>query len=126
MAPASGDHVGPYQVVALLGAGGMGMVYRARDTRLGRDVAIKVISDGMAHEPERLKRFADEARAAGAIEHPAILGVHDVGMHEGTPADAAGVSQILPLMVNATGDGRAVADTYTRRTSVLYLVEGLR
>jgi eukaryotic-like serine/threonine-protein kinase len=85
MALAPGDRLGPYHVVAFLGAGGMGVVYRARDTRLGRDVAIKVVSDGMAHEPERLKRFEDEARAAGALQHPAILSVHDVGTHEGAP-----------------------------------------
>ena len=85
MSLAPGDRVGPYQVVALLGAGGMGLVYRARDTRLRRDVALKVISDGMACEPEHLKRFQDEARAAGALQHPAILAVYDVGTHEGAP-----------------------------------------
>ena len=80
-----GIRVGPYEIVAQIGAGGMGEVYRARDTRLGRDVAIKVLPAEFAEDPERLKRFEREARATAALSHPNILDVHDVGTFEGVP-----------------------------------------
>ena len=79
-----GASLGPYVVVAPLGAGGMGEVYRARDERLGRDVAVKVLPAGLAGDPERLRRFANEARAAAAISHPNVLAVYDVET-AGTP-----------------------------------------
>ena len=75
---ASGARMGPFEIVAPLGAGGMGEVYRARDTRLERDVAIKVLPPDVANDPVRLDRFAREARAAAALNHPNILAVHDV------------------------------------------------
>ena len=81
----SGSRLGPYEVVSALGAGGMGEVYRARDTRLGRDVAIKVLPTAFAADPERLARFEQEARAAAALNHPNILAVHDLGQHAGAP-----------------------------------------
>ncbi len=74
-----GTRLGPYEIVAPLGAGGMGEVYRARDTRLGRDVAIKVLPAEFAADPERLRRFEQEARAVAALYHPNILAIHDVG-----------------------------------------------
>jgi Tol biopolymer transport system component len=77
--------VGPYEVVAPIGAGGMGEVYRARDERIGRDVAIKVLPADFAADPDRLRRFEQEARAAGQLNHPNILTVHDTGTHEGAP-----------------------------------------
>jgi TolB-like protein/Flp pilus assembly protein TadD len=80
-----GTLLGPYEIVALVGAGGMGEVYRARDERIGRDVAIKVLPPEFATDRERLRRFEQEARAAGALDHPNILAVHDVGTHEGSP-----------------------------------------
>jgi Tol biopolymer transport system component/serine/threonine protein kinase len=80
-----GTLLGPYEIVALVGAGGMGEVYRARDERIGRDVAIKVLPPKFATEGERLRRFEQEARAAGALNHPNILAVHDVGSFEGSP-----------------------------------------
>jgi eukaryotic-like serine/threonine-protein kinase len=80
--PEVGGRLGPYELVSPLGVGGMAEVYRARDTRLGRDVAIKLLDFESARHPERLRLFEHEARAAGAIEHPAIVAVHDVG-HEG-------------------------------------------
>ncbi len=80
-----GTRLGPYEVLAPLGAGGMGEVYRARDTRLSRDVAIKVVHPGLASDPDRLSRFEKEARAAAQLDHPNVLVVHDVGSHEGSP-----------------------------------------
>jgi eukaryotic-like serine/threonine-protein kinase len=80
-----GGYVGPYEILASIGAGGMGEVFRARDTRLGRDVAIKVLLHGMAEDAERLRRFEQEARALAALSHPNVLVVHDVGTHDGAP-----------------------------------------
>jgi serine/threonine protein kinase len=80
-----GQALGPYRVLEQLGAGGMGEVYRARDPRLGRDVAIKVLPRQFAADADRLRRFEQEARAASALNHPNILVVHDVGTHEGAP-----------------------------------------
>jgi Tol biopolymer transport system component len=80
-----GTRLGPYEIVALLGAGGMGEVYRARDSRLGRDVAVKVLPRAMAGDPEREQRFEAEARAAGALNHPNIVTLHDVGVADGAP-----------------------------------------
>ena len=80
-----GAHLGPYEIRSFLGSGGMGEVYRAHDARLGRDVAIKVLPESASSDPERLKRFEREARAAAALNHPSILAVHDVGTHEGSP-----------------------------------------
>jgi serine/threonine protein kinase len=85
MTIAAGCHLGPYEVVAPIGAGGMGEVYRARGTRLGRDVAIKVLRAEFAADPERLRRFEQEARAVAALNHPNILALYDVGTHEGAP-----------------------------------------
>ena len=85
MTIANGTLLGPYEILALLGAGGMGEVYRARDTRLGREVAVKVLPQGFASDPDRLRRFEQEARAAGHLDHPNILVIHDVGTHAGSP-----------------------------------------
>ena len=76
---------GPYEIVAPLGAGGMGEVYRARDTRLQRDVALKTLLLAVDSDPARQRRFLDEARAAGALNHPNILSVYDVGVEGATP-----------------------------------------
>jgi tRNA A-37 threonylcarbamoyl transferase component Bud32/tetratricopeptide (TPR) repeat protein len=81
----AGVSLGPYRILAPLGAGGMGEVYRARDSRLGRDVAIKVLPAQFSRDPERLKRFEQEARAAGTLNHPNICTLHDLGTHEGAP-----------------------------------------
>ena len=75
----AGTRLGPYEILSPLGAGGMGEVYRARDTRLGRDVAIKVLPQAWAADPERLRRFEGEARAASALSDPHIVAVFDVG-----------------------------------------------
>ena len=72
-----GTRLGPYEIVATLGGGGMGDVYRARDSRLGREVALKVLRDELDLDRERLRRFAQEARSASALNHPNIVIVHD-------------------------------------------------
>ncbi len=80
-----GTRLGPYEILATLGAGGMGEVYRARDSRLKRDVAIKVLPPSFSKDPERLRRFELEAQAAGSLNHPGITAVYDFGTHEGAP-----------------------------------------
>jgi eukaryotic-like serine/threonine-protein kinase len=85
MSLTTGTRLGPYEIVAPLGAGGMGEVYRAHDSRLGREVAVKVLPTSFAADAERLRRFEQEARATGALNHPNILGVYDIGSHEGAP-----------------------------------------
>src|SRR5712692_4950312 len=81
----TGTKVGPYEILAPLGAGGMGEVYRARDTRLGREIALKVLPETFARESDRLDRFEQEARAVAALNHPNILAVFDIGQHNGSP-----------------------------------------
>jgi serine/threonine-protein kinase len=81
----AGRQIGPYLVTSLLGVGGMGEVYRATDTRLGRDVAMKVLPVAASTNPDQLRRFEQEARAAAALNHTNILAVFDVGTHDGTP-----------------------------------------
>jgi len=80
-----GDRVGPYEIVALLEAGGMGEVYRARDVRLGREVAVKVLLPHLSRDPDRLRRFESEARTVGAINDPNIVTVFDVGWDQEKP-----------------------------------------
>ena len=80
-----GARLGPYEVLSLLGAGGMGEVWRARDDRLGREVAIKVLLADAAGDADRIRRFEVEARSASALNHPAILTVHDFGVEAGVP-----------------------------------------
>src|SRR5438128_11174832 len=99
MSLAVGSRLGPYELVALVGAGGMGEVYRARDPRLGRDVAIKLLPPAFSGEPDRLRRFEQEARAAAALNHPHILAVYDIGTDDGSPYI---VSELL--------DGRTLRD----------------
>lgn len=81
----SGIKLGPYEILSPLGAGGMGEVFRARDSRLGREVALKILPVGYSADPDRLRRFEQEARATAALNHPNILAVFDVGQQEGSP-----------------------------------------
>jgi eukaryotic-like serine/threonine-protein kinase len=85
MTLSAGSRLGPYEVLAPIGAGGMGEVYRARDERLKRDVAIKVLPVSLSADPDRLRRFEQEAQAAGALNHPNITAVYDIGTHDGAP-----------------------------------------
>jgi eukaryotic-like serine/threonine-protein kinase len=82
---APGTKLGPYEVVSAIGAGGMGEVYRAKDTRLGRNVAIKVLPESFARDSNRLLRFEQEARAVAALNHPNILAIHDIGEQNSAP-----------------------------------------
>jgi len=85
MAIKAETRLGPYEIVSAIGAGGMGEVYRARDPRLKRDVAIKVLPASFSSDPQRLHRFEQEAIAAGALNHPNILAVYDIGQQDGSP-----------------------------------------
>ena len=85
MTLAAGTTLGPYEIIGPIGAGGMGEVYRARDPRIGRDVAVKVLPAAFSKDSERLRRFEQEARSAGVLNHPNILAIYDVGAHEGAP-----------------------------------------
>lgn len=80
-----GTKFGPYEIIVPIGAGGMGEVYRARDPRLGRDVALKILPESFATDPDRLRRFEQEARAVAALNHPNILAIHDIGEQAGSP-----------------------------------------
>ena len=83
MALPPGTRLGPYEILSPLGAGGMGEVYRARETRLGRDVAVKVLPDHLASDPKALARFEREAKTVAALSHPDILFLLDVGESSG-------------------------------------------
>src|SRR5512136_3054155 len=98
-----GTKLGPYEIIGPIGAGGMGEVYRARDTRLGRDVALKVLPAEYAQSADRLRRFEQEARIAGSLSHPNVLTLHDVGCHEGAP-----------YLVTELLEGRSLRDRLNR------------
>ena len=85
MALTSGTKLGPYEIQSLLGSGGMGEVYRARDARLDRIVAIKVLPKSFSADADRLQRFVQEARSAAALNHPNILSIFDIGEEQGAP-----------------------------------------
>jgi serine/threonine protein kinase len=85
MSLAPGARLGTYEIHSLIGAGGMGEVYRARDTRLNRDVAIKILPASFSDDPDCLSRFEQEARASAALNHPGILAVYDIGTEGAAP-----------------------------------------
>jgi eukaryotic-like serine/threonine-protein kinase len=86
MALASGTHVGPYEITGAIGAGGMGEVYRARDPKLGRDVAIKVLPEAFARDAERMARFQREAKVLASLDHPNIASIYGLEDSGGTRA----------------------------------------
>ncbi len=102
MTLAAGTRLGPYEIRGPIGAGGMGEVYRARDTRLGRDVAVKVLPAEYSQDPDRLRRFEQEARLAGSLNHPNVVTLFDVGSHEGAP-----------YLVTELLEGRTLSDALT-------------
>jgi serine/threonine protein kinase len=99
----AGSLIGPYRIDALVGVGGMGQVYRARDPRIGRDVAIKVLPAAYTVDAERVRRFEQEARASGALNHPNVLTLYDVGTSDGRP-----------YLVMELLDGETLRDRVTR------------
>ncbi len=103
-----GTRLGPYEITGSLGAGGMGEVYRARDTRLGRDVAIKVLLAGVAVDAARLARFEQEARAAAALNHPNITALYDIGSY--TPAGSNQATESCPYLVTELLEGSTLRD----------------
>ena len=118
----SGTRLGPYEIQSTVGAGGMGEVYRARDTRLGRDVAIKVLPAGIT-DPERLARFEQEARAAAALNHPNILAVFDIGHHPSADSGQAAPYIVMELLEGETLRERLEAGPIPVRKAIDYAVQ---
>ena len=103
MSLAPGSRLGAYEILSLIGAGGMGEVYRARDARLGRDVAIKVLPAHVASDPQLRERFEREARAVAALNHPHICTLHDVGQQDG-----------IDFLVMEYLEGQTLADRHAK------------
>jgi TolB-like protein/Tfp pilus assembly protein PilF len=117
-----GTKLGPYEVLAPIGAGGMGEVYRARDTRLERDVAVKVLPESLLADGEALSRFEREAKAVAALSHPNIMAIHDFGRHEHV------VYAVMELLQGDTLKERLFASELTQRKALDYalqIVQGL-
>jgi eukaryotic-like serine/threonine-protein kinase len=111
-----GSRFGPYEILAPIGAGGMGEVYRAKDPRLGRDVAIKVLPASFSADADRLRRFEQEARAAGILNHPNITAVLDIGEHEGAP-------YVVQELLEGETLRQALAGGLSARKSIDYAVQ---
>src|SRR5262245_619190 len=114
---AAGTRLRPYEILSPLGAGGMGEVYRAKDPRLGREVAIKVLPASLSRDADRLRRFEQEARAAGALNHPNITAVYDVGTHDGSPY------VVSELLEGETLRARMVGGALAPRRAVEYAIQ---
>ncbi len=117
MALTSGSKLGPYEIQAPLGAGGMGEVYRARDARLQRDVAVKILPPAFARDEERLMRFEREARAAAALNHSNILAIYDVGKQDGSPYI------VSELLEGASLRNKLLSGLLPRREATNYAVQ---
>ncbi|HEY4230225.1 MAG TPA: serine/threonine-protein kinase, partial [Thermoanaerobaculia bacterium] len=118
MTLSAGTKLGPYEILAPLGAGGMGEVYRAKDPRLGREVAIKVLPASFSQDPDRLKRFEQEARAAGVLNHPGITAVYDFG----TAADQSPYI-VTELLEGETLRNRLLTGALPVRKAIDYAVQ---
>ncbi|HTO76030.1 MAG TPA: protein kinase, partial [Thermoanaerobaculia bacterium] len=116
----AGTKLGPYEILAPLGAGGMGEVYRARDPKLDRDVAIKVLPQSVAADPDTLARFEREAKSVAALSHPNILSIHDFGTHEGT------AYAVMELLEGDTLRGKLDAGPIPQKQAVDYALQVAR
>src|SRR5262245_13406688 len=112
-----GQGIGAYKILALLGRGGMGVVYRARDERLRREVAIKVLPASLAHDAERLRRFEQEAHATSALNHPNILTIYDIGAHEGAPFIVAARPAVICCAYSSALRAGSAPDSNCARSS---------
>src|ERR1700693_4682326 len=112
-----GTRLGPYEILSPLGAGGMGEVYRAKDSRLAREVAIKVLPASFSADAGRLRRFEQEAKAAGLLSHPNITAVHDIGQHEGAPY------VVQELLEGETLSSRLLGGALSVRKAIDYAVQ---
>jgi Tol biopolymer transport system component len=117
MTIAAGARLGPYEILAPIGSGGMGEVWKARDPRLGRDVAIKILPAAFSADADRLRRFEQEAQAAAALNHAHILAVYDVGTHDGQPYI------VSELLEGETLRARLTAGPLPARKAVDYAVQ---
>src|SRR6185295_790187 len=113
----AGTKLGRYEIRSKIGEGGMGEVYLARDTQLGRDVAVKVLPSAYSDDAERLHRFQQEASAAGALNHPNILSIYDVGTHEDAPY------VVSELLEGQTLRERVSGTTLTPRKTIDYALQ---
>jgi eukaryotic-like serine/threonine-protein kinase len=113
----TGTKLGPYEILAPIGAGGMGEVYRAKDPRLGREVAIKVLPASFSQDPDRLKRFEQEARAAGVLNHPGITAVYDIGTADSAPYI------VTELLEGETLRNRLLSGPLSARKAIDYAVQ---
>jgi serine/threonine protein kinase len=117
MTLSAGTRLGPYEILAPLGAGGMGEVYRARDSKLDRDVAIKVLPESVAADPEALARFEREAKAVAALSHPNILAIHDFGTHDDISY------AVMELLEGETLRGKLDASPIPQKQAVDYALQ---
>ena len=120
-----GSRLGPYEIVSPLGAGGMGEVSRAKDPRLGREVAIKVLPPFFSADADRLRRFEQEARAAGILNRPNIAAVYDIGTQEGAPYVVQELLEGETLRTALSG-GKLSPRRAIDNLSDLYIVDGLK
>src|SRR6266581_4126579 len=120
MTISAGTRLGPYEILAPLGAGGMGEVYRARDRKLDRDVAVKVLPLSVAADPDALARFEREAKAVAALSHPNILAIFDFGTHEGT------AYAVMELLEGETLRGRLDAGPIPQKQAVDYALQTVK
>ena len=117
MTLSAGTRLGPYEILVPIGAGGMGEVYRARDKRLERDVAVKVLPESVASDPATLGRFEREAKAIAALSHPNILAIHDFGTHEGV------AYAVMELLEGETLQGKLNAGPISQKAVVDYALQ---